>query len=142
MMMGRHLREADVSAVIGLLESWDGDLGWESLRGACKHALSMTASRQTLARNRAITDAFHAAKRRLKEVDNNRTPMPSSLRMAGARIRRLESEVSQLREANRILMERFVKWQYNAYARGLLEQDLDRALPAIDRGRTLPVGRS
>ena len=142
MMMGRHLRETDVLAVIGLLERWDGDLGWELLRGACKQALSMATSRQTLARNRAITDAFHAAKRRLKEVDNNRAPMPGSLRMAGARIRRLESEVSQLREANRILMERFVKWQYNAYARGLLERDLDRALPSIDRGRTLPVGRS
>jgi len=142
MMMGRHLREADVLAVIGLLERWDGDLGWELLRGACKQALSMNASRQTLARNRAITDAFHAAKRRLNEANNDRTAMPGSLRMASARIRRLESEVSQLREANRILMERFVKWQYNAYARGLSERDLDRALPSIDRGRTLPIGRS
>ena len=140
--MGRHLRETDVSAVIGLLERWDGDLGWEPLRVACKQALSMTTSRQTLARNRAITDAFHAAKQRLKEVNNDRAPMPGSLRMAGARIRRLESEVSQLREANRILMERFVKWQYNAYARGLLERDLDRPLPSIDRGRSPPVGRS
>lgn len=142
MMMGRHIREIDVLAVIGLLERWEGDLGWELLRGACKQALSMTTSRQTLARNRAIIDAFHAAKRRLKEADNDRIPMPGSLRMASARIRKLESEVSQLREANRTLMERFVKWQYNAYARGLLERDLDCALPSIDRGRTLPIGRS
>lgn len=133
--MGRHLREVDVAAVVGLLERWEGDLGWEPLRASCKQELSLKTTRQTLARNREISDAFHATKRRLKEPDDH-APMPGSLRIAVARIRRLEAEADQLRGVNRILLERFVKWQYNAYARGLVERDLDRELPSIDRGST------
>lgn len=30
----------------------------------------------------------------------------------------------------------FVVWQYNAYAHGLSDRELSKALPVIDRGQT------
>lgn len=133
--MPRHLRDTDALAVVGLLERWRGPLSWELLCSACLQKLSLRSVRQTLARNSAIGDAFRAAKQRLKDADAHVT-VPRSLRAAAARIARLEADVAQLRETNQVLAERFVKWQYNAYARGLLQRDLDRDLPAIDRGST------
>jgi len=48
----------------------------------------------------------------------------------------LQSENEMLKRKNDALLERFVKWQYNAYKNGLTEAQLEEPLPRIDRERT------
>lgn len=62
--------------------------------------------------------------------------MPSSLAIAAQRLARQKSVIDQLKSENDALLERFVRWQYNAYKYGMTEAQLDGDLPRIDRGRT------
>ncbi len=62
--------------------------------------------------------------------------MPSSLTVAAQRIARQQCEIDELKTINAQLMEQFVKWQYNAYRRGMKEDQLNQPLPRIDRERT------
>ncbi|MNR59050.1 hypothetical protein D3C85_1802120 [compost metagenome] len=61
------------------------------------------------------------------------TKRPASLSIAEQRIHRLESENQRLKAENSHLLERFVRWQYNALKRGLSQGVLDAPLPRIDR---------
>lgn len=53
--------------------------------------------------------------------------------IAKQRIKRLENENDRLKAENASLLERFLKWQYNAYKHGVSKEKLDAELPAIDR---------
>jgi hypothetical protein len=55
------------------------------------------------------------------------------LNIAEQRIGRLESENERLKVENSNLLERFVRWQYNAYKHGVTKDKLDADLPKIDR---------
>ncbi|KPB50869.1 Uncharacterized protein AC511_1281 [Pseudomonas coronafaciens pv. oryzae] len=57
------------------------------------------------------------------------------MNIAEQRIARLQNENSRLRTENSALLERFIKWQYNAYKHGLSKEKLDAELPVIDRER-------
>ncbi len=46
---------------------------------------------------------------------------------------RLESENQRIKAENERLLERFIRWQYNAQKRGLSQAVLDAYLPVIDR---------
>jgi hypothetical protein len=58
---------------------------------------------------------------------------PASLSIAEQRIRRLEGENNRLKEDNDRLLERFIRWQYNAYKFGMSKEKLEAPLPEIDR---------
>ena len=55
------------------------------------------------------------------------------------RISRLEAENQRLLAENERLNEKFVRWAFNAYVRGMGETDLDRPLPQMDRRQTLSL---
>ncbi|MGA8728994.1 MAG: hypothetical protein WB608_09605 [Terracidiphilus sp.] len=44
--------------------------------------------------------------------------------------------IEELQVRNSRLLEQFVKWQYNAYKRGISVDELNEDLPRIDRERT------
>jgi len=46
----------------------------------------------------------------------------------------LANEVNALRDANDFLVEKFVRWQYNALNRGLTLEELERPSPQQDFG--------
>lgn len=130
--MARHLRPGDIEVIVRLLDGWKEPLTWSDLCDACLRAVGMKPSRQTLAKNMVVKSAFDTAKERIRKgVDL--PAAPSSLKVAAERISRLEVEVKRLQELNRRLYQRFIVWQYNAYARGMTDRELDRELPAIDR---------
>jgi hypothetical protein len=62
--------------------------------------------------------------------------MPSSLTVAAQRIARQQCKIDELTAINAGLLEQFVKWQYNAYKRGMTEDQLNQPLTRIDRERT------
>lgn len=50
----------------------------------------------------------------------------------------LKAENERLKRENRDLLQQFVVWQYNAHVHGLSDQNLNKALPKIDRRRVIP----
>ncbi|HUZ97255.1 MAG TPA: hypothetical protein VMU57_20310 [Edaphobacter sp.] len=132
--MAKHLSDRDIECVVGILDGWRDKLTWEALSAACQPVIGTAPARQTLHRFIRITDAFKAAKIRLKSNQPEiKTP---SMRVASERIARLIVENERLKRENSRFLEQFVVWQYNAHVKGLSDIDLNKALPAIDRGNT------
>jgi hypothetical protein len=133
--VAKHLSDRDIERVVGLLDGWQDKLSWEALSSACLPVIGTVPARQTLHRFERIREAFKATKERLKNGPAE-INAPPSMRVAMQRIARLTIENERLNQENSRLLEQFVVWQYNAYIRGLSDIDLNRALPAIDRGNT------
>lgn len=130
--MAKHLTSRDIKTLINLIDAWEGKLGWDALCDAAAPLIGGRPTRQTLSSHQEVKAAFGFRKERQKSgfVVSKR---PASLNIAEQRIRRLEAENDRLKAENSGLLERFVKWQYNAYKHGMQKGMLDANLPAIDR---------
>lgn len=133
LLMAKHLTDKDIARVVELLDGWKSELTWKHLCKACKVALGSEPARQTLDRSARIREAFRLTKGRIKEGQSNVGSSTPSMRVAVERIARLTAENERLKLENDRLLEQFVVWQYNAYARGLRDVDINRPLPKIDR---------
>ncbi|MFG0543644.1 hypothetical protein ACF8FG_00235 [Pseudomonas sp. YQ_6] len=130
--MARHLSDRDVDLVVGLIDSWEGKLSWDALSDAVEPLIGIRPARQTLALQERVRSAFEHYKERQKSGYVKVKP-PASLRIAEQRIRRLEAENSRLEHENARLLERFIRWQYNAHKFNVSAEKLDAPLPYADR---------
>lgn len=130
--MAKHLTSKDVSVILGLIDGWEGKLQWEDLCDGVLRVIGTRPTRQTLSAHERIKAAYNQKKIGLKSGVLP-TKRPASLDLASQRIRSLESENSRLKDENSRLIERFVRWQYNAYKQGLLQEKLDAPMPVVDR---------
>ncbi|HBN9860918.1 hypothetical protein [Pseudomonas aeruginosa] len=130
--MAKHLTQRDIRVLIDLIDAWTGKLTWEGLCDKGGEVLGFRPTRQTLHSHNTVKAAFNDKKIQQK---NGFTPSkrPQSLAIAEQRIHKLESEKKRLIAENERLIERFVRWQYNAQKRGLSQAVLDAPLPVIDR---------
>ncbi|MFG0861999.1 hypothetical protein [Pseudomonas mosselii] len=133
--MAKHLTKDDIRAIADTLLSWEGALNWELLCDKVAGLVGKRPTRQSLSSHLEIKRAFAQAKKTATE-EVVRIPTPSSLKIAGDRIARLESEIQALKAENSQLLEKFLTWQYNASIAGLHESQLNRPLPLIDRERS------
>ncbi|WP_180125237.1 hypothetical protein [Rhodoferax sp. BLA1] len=134
--MAKHLRPRDIDAIVDIIIGWPTEkLTWQGICEAASNVIGSTPTRQTLNAHATIKATYDAKKSGLK-IHGPRTAMPSSLAAAAQRIARLQSENDDLRSRNDALLEQFVKWQYNAYKRGVKGHQLNEDLPRIDRERT------
>lgn len=131
--MARHLTQTDVKNIVIMLEKWSYELTWDLLVDACHSQLGIKTTRQALSRKQEIKDTFGITKSRLK-VKGQHYARPNSINVAHQRIERLANEVNALRDANDFLIEKFVRWQYNALNRGVTLEELERPLPQQDFG--------
>lgn len=131
--MARHLNNKDIDILLGLIDSWTGKLGWEALCDAVAPLIGARPTRQTLSSHSKVKAAFGHKKKQQKN-GFVATKRPASLSIAEQRIGRLESENSRLKSENSNLLERFIKWQYNAYKHGVSKEKLDAELPPVGRG--------
>ncbi|MBS7847612.1 hypothetical protein KFF47_33045 [Pseudomonas fluorescens] len=130
--MAKHLTKKDIEILVNLIDAWEGTLGWEALCDAVSPLIGGRPTRQTLSSHSQVKAAFGHKKQQLKSGFIG-TKRPASLNIAEQRIRRLESENDRLKAENGRLLERFLKWQYNAYRCGISQDKLDVSLPSIDR---------
>ncbi|NNA26926.1 hypothetical protein HBN84_16715 [Pseudomonas lundensis] len=130
--MAKHLSAKDLDLIVRAIDSWDGKLGWEALCDAVEPLIGTRPTRQTLNAHQRIKDAFAHQKARLKSGFVS-TKRPASLSIAEQRIRRLEVENSRLQRENNQLLERFMRWQYNAHKFNVSAEKLDAPLPFVDR---------
>lgn len=133
--MAKHLSDRDVERIVELLDGWRDKLTWDALCKACGPVVGTIPTRQTMYRYQRIKDAYAGAKDKIKAGEEE-ISVPSSMRVAAERIVRLENENERLKKENSRLLQQFVVWQYNAYVRGFTDKDLNRPLPAVDRGNT------
>lgn len=130
--MAKHLTTKDIDVLVTLIDAWEGKMTWEVLCEEGGKLIGSRPTRQTLNAHKRIKSAYLSRKAYLKAgyIPSKR---PASLSIAEQRIRRLEGENGRLKEENDRLLERFVRWQYNAYKRGMSKEALDAPMPQIDR---------
>lgn len=137
--MSVNLREEDVEAILSLLDGWPTGrrLTWPALVEVIRAHLGKSWSRQALDRHARIKDAYQLRKESLqKKPPQGRDGLPPELQRAQEAIERLEAENERLRDENRRLLEQFARWAYNAHAKGISEEVLNRALPNTGRAST------
>ncbi|MCF5711034.1 hypothetical protein I9H06_02650 [Pseudomonas tremae] len=130
--MAKHLSTRDLDLIVTVIDTWEGKLGWEALCDAVKPIIGTRPTRQTLSTHQRIKDAYAHQKARLKSGFVS-TKRPASLSIAEQRIRRLEAENNRLQRENNLLLERFMRWQYNAHKFNVSAEKLDASLPFADR---------
>lgn len=130
--MAKHLSPKDLDMIVGLIDGWEGKLAWEALCDAIEPLIGSRPTRQTLNSHEKIKSAFTHQKARLKSGFIS-TKRPASLSIAEQRIRRLEAENHRLERENERLLERFMRWQYNAHKFNVSADKLDAPLPFVDR---------
>lgn len=133
--MTKHLKPLELSAIEDTLYSWEGAITWAGVCAKVEALIGKSVTRQTLSGNSVIKRAYDQAKSRSRNAPPI-PPSPSSLKVAADRVSRLESEIAALKLENSKLIEKFLRWQYNAHIKGLTEAHLDKPLPIIDRERS------
>lgn len=134
--MARHLSTADVKTIINCIHGFDSfSLTWESICDQVAPLIGKRPTRQSICKYAGIVSAYKFCKGKGRSSEPM-SPKPASLSIAAQRIKRLESEIGELRHLNNRLVEQFVVIQYNAYKHGLTESQALAPLPPIDRERT------
>lgn len=134
--MAKHLNKRDLKEIVNLIHGWPKErLTWDALCDAVQGSIGKKPTRQSLSSYVEVSIAYKEAKKRLKEMRPSEK-RPANLKIAAARIEKLERELAEAKELNRAYKQQFVVWQYNAYKHGLKEHQLNSSLPKIDRERT------
>lgn len=134
--MAKHLTENDIEAILNIIDGWDSEkLTWEKICEKSAGVVGKKPTRQSLNAHDSIKTAYLAKKKGIK-VHGIRKPLSANQQIASDRIKNLESKIERLKMENNNLLEKFIKWQYNAYKAGMTEAQLNRELPDIDRDCT------
>lgn len=132
--MNKRLSDRDIESIIELIDSWVGEqINWASLLDVIDRQLGFRPSRQALSGHDRIKLAFQTRKKGLRR---EAPPPPSVASILQQRLKRVEAELDRVKAENAVLLEQFVRWQYNAETHGLGRDKLDNPLPTIDRERT------
>lgn len=128
--MARHLTDKDIQNIVYLIDEWDINckLSWENLCDHTEKKLSITPTRQTLQKFIRLKEAFKNKKLILK-TGKTAPKTPPSLKIAANRINKLEQENVRLKREQDALLAQFMVWQYNAYARNISMEELNRPIP-------------
>nr|WP_199048073.1 hypothetical protein [Dyella sp. ASV24] len=134
--MSAHLKPREVDIIIECIRRWpEAKITWATICAEAKLLIGRAPARQTLCANDKIMTAYRAKRDDLR-FRSPHISLPSSLAIAAQRVARKDVEIQELRALTNALLERFVRWQYNAYKHGMTEAQLEADLPRIDRGRT------
>ena len=132
-MPKRIVTKASLPKIMRVLDRWEGKLTWPIFCAEVARVLGVdSVSRHTLVRYDAIQHRFRVRQQELRDAAE-REPRDYALEAAKRRIGDLEAQVRRLEDTNLLLLEKFRRWQYNAYAHNVRMEQLDAPLPAVDR---------
>ena len=132
----RKLNESDVQNIVGIIDGWPSQsMTWVALVDQVTAVLGHTWTRQALEKHEAIKAAYQRV-RDDRRPGGKRQPTDPAEVLLTRRVEGLKQEVEQLRRQVAGYEERFIRYQYNAYAQGMTPQELERPLPPIDRRRS------
>ncbi len=124
-----------VRSAVQIIDSWaTNKLTWELLIEALSASGLPTYTRQALDRQPRIKSAYGVRVETLRAQRSKLGGEPKAIvDIRDARVLSLEATVKRLTKENDFLLEKFMRWLYNATAAGLSPEELDRPLPDIDR---------
>lgn len=117
------------------LDRWEGKLTWPLF---CERIASIlgvgSVFKHTMYLYPAIKERFQQRQKDLREA-RDALPRDFTVEAAARRISDLEAQVKRLEETNRVLLDQFRRWQYNAYANNVRMDFLtwDKPLPEVNR---------
>ena len=130
-MPERIVTRASLPKILRILDRWQGKLTWPLFCSKVAQSLQVdSVSRHPLLRYDAIQHRFNARQRELRE-EGTQQAVHITLEEAMRQNKSLKAQVSRLEDTNRLLEEKFRRWQYNAYAHNVPMDRLDEPLPAI-----------
>lgn len=130
----KNLDDVGIKKIVEILDGWSEKLTWEMLIDAVELRLHNRYTRQTLHKHERIKNSFELRKAALAKGDEEvRIVRSPELQKCLERIARLEAESKRLESENKLLLEQFARWAYNAHTRGLDFIFLNRSLPPVKR---------
>ena len=128
-----NLRAEDLQAILAIIDGWEDPAPtWNLLIARIRVVLHVTYVRQTLNRYPELSQALRRRKAELASRVGRRAAT-GELKVATERLERLKAENNRLRAENDALIERFVKWAYNASLFGIDDEKLDQPMPPAAR---------
>jgi hypothetical protein len=128
-MRAPRLTDADIEKAVRLLDGWSGKLTWDRYLAVLKTEVGHLYTKPGLRKHARIVNAWDMAQKRLSEGVRSvgaRSNGDAAIAHARQTIASLRAENERLKQENRDLLERFMRWSYNAAARGIGPEVLDR----------------
>ena len=127
-----NLAGDQLETIVRIIGRLPGKPTWADVIKAVRDQLGASYTRQALHMHKSVLLAFQARKGGDPSKPEIR-PVSARSKAAQNKLRRLEDELERLRKRETALLERFMRWAYNAHAHGMTETMLDCPLPKIER---------
>lgn len=134
-MPKKIITKATLPKIMRELDRWEGKLTWPLFCDRVAKVLNVASiSKHTMYLYPAIKERFQQRQKDLREA-KEALPRDFTLDAATRRIADLEAQVKRLEDTNKLLLDQFRRWQYNAYANNVRMDflALDKPLPEVDR---------
>jgi hypothetical protein len=128
-MGAKRLTDVDIEKAVRLLDGWTGKLTWERYLVVLQTEIGHLYTKPGIRKHARIVNAWEMAHKRLTESMRSvgvRSNGDAAIAHARQKILSLKAENERLKQENRDLLERYLRWSYNAASRGLSPDDLDR----------------
>ena len=132
--MPKHLTSELVDQIVEIIDNWSGKMTWPLIVAAVDRNIGWKYTRQTLAKNDSIKDAYLIKKEQLSGEEY--APIyytPREMKKALDRLERLEAENKILKRRVKAQAAQLMRWAYNAGIEGITEGKLNAPLPSVDR---------
>ena len=134
------IKADDIVRIQAILDNWHGKLTWAGLIDRVQLHLKRRYVRQTLSQHKEIALAFATRKRTLADGTRGRAGVTPELEAAFGKIEVLEASLARVTAERDRLLEKFVRWAYNASTKNITEDFLEQPMRPIDR-RPSPLRR-
>lgn len=130
----RNLLDKDIASIVSILDGWsEKKLTWDSLIDNVEFRMKQRYTRQTLAKHPRIKRVYELTKERLSNQDHIDIKEPKGYDALVQKIHRLEAENTRLTKENNSFLAQFARWAYNAYIKGITQDELDNPLHRVNR---------
>ena len=128
------ITEENLEEILLLINTWDSKLTWDLLCHKVAELLNVRSiERQSLANYPDIQKAFSKRKQKIKEQEAAIPEKNVTIDYLKKQVNNLKAQVQRLEEINDRYKKTFIIWQYNAYMKGMTENDLNKLLVAVNR---------